>query len=88
MTRGRINEIQVQHYGEVKSDPEEMMSWLAFVKENRISGVARIRLPLSEPRKLALQGMVFMSIDPHVNSRAEDGGGELTRFLSLTPHMH
>jgi hypothetical protein len=56
MTRARINEIQVQHYGEAKSDPEEMMSWLAFVKQNRVSGPTRIRLPLSEPRKLALQG--------------------------------
>jgi len=56
MTRARMSDVQLKHYGEIKSDPEEMMSWLAFVRQSRASGVARVKLPLSEPRKLALRG--------------------------------
>jgi hypothetical protein len=56
MTVANLGEVQLRHYGEIRADPEEMMSWLAFVKQSWVPGVSRIRLPLSEPRKLALQG--------------------------------
>jgi hypothetical protein len=56
MNAGKINDIQIQHYGEIKCDSEEIVSWLSFIKQQRIAGAKIIEIPISEARKLSLQG--------------------------------
>jgi hypothetical protein len=56
LTLRHLREIQITHYGDLKSEPEELMSWLEFLELSRASARHRLKLPISQSRRLAIQG--------------------------------
>lgn len=56
LKKDQIEQIQSKHYGEVKCDPTEMVSWIAYVHELLQGKASRIRLPSSKKETMALGG--------------------------------
>jgi hypothetical protein len=60
-TRGRslspeqVEAVQREHYGEIKCDPAEILSWIQFIDHSRLLRAPTVNLPVSLPKSLALQ---------------------------------
>jgi hypothetical protein len=55
MTAGTVERIQLEHYGEVKWNPNELLSWISHIEQRRATSTERVALPVSSPKSLSMR---------------------------------
>jgi hypothetical protein len=60
-----IRKLQIEHYGELKCDPDEMISWLRFI-ETRSTTDSGVKLPVSIAKSLSLRSSWQSSTGGHI----------------------